>query len=350
MGKFNPEMLILARGAAGLSQKQLAHEMGWSQGKASKVENGLIDLSEEECQRLTFLHYPVDFFTSPGLPEGFGSCCTFHRKRLTTPIRALDQLHDQINIRRIQVSRLLKSTKLPAPNFPVLDIDEFESPSVIAHHVRTVWKLPRGRIKNLVQVIEAAGGIIIQCDFPTPKIDAVSQLSRQAPPMFFLNRSAPVDRWRRSLAHELGHIVMHAAGPSTNAEEEAEEFASAFLLPDCEELRRDLHGIDIRSAGALKLKWRVSMQSLIMRAFHLGIITKQRYTYLFMRMSQLGYRKHEPHDLEQETPVQLRQIIELHRHEFGYSDSDLATTMLCTPERFKSEYLENGANRFGVIG
>jgi Zn-dependent peptidase ImmA (M78 family) len=347
---FNPEMLILARGAAGLSQADLAREMGWSQGKASKVENGLIELTNEECERLAFLNYPANFFKSPGLPEGFGSCCTFHRKRMTTPIRAIDQLHDQINIRRIQIARLLKSAKLAPPSFPRMDVDEFESPSIIARHVRATWKMPRGRIKSLVQAIEAAGGIVVQCDFPTPKIDAVSQLSQSMPPIFFLNRAAPVDRWRRSLAHELGHIVMHAAGPSLNAEDEAEEFASEFLMPDSEELRRDLQDISIRSAAALKLKWRVSMQSLIMRAYHLGMIKQSRYRSLFVRLSQLGYRKLEPHPLEGECPIQVRQLIDLHLHELGYSDDDLAKTMLCTVNRFRAEYMDDGTQRFGVVG
>jgi Zn-dependent peptidase ImmA (M78 family) len=347
---FNPEMLILARNASGVSQKELARQMNWSQGKASKVENGLIVPSDEECQRLAFLNFPVDFFFSAGLPEGFGSCCTFHRKRLTAPIRAIDQLHDQINIRRIQVSRLFKSAKIPPSNFPKLDIDEFESPSVIAQHVRAIWKLPRGRVRNLVQAIEAAGGIVLQCDFPTPKIDAVSQISGQLPPFFFLNRNTPVDRWRRSLAHELGHIIMHSAGPSTNAEDEAEEFASEFLMPDSEELRRDLQDITIKSAASLKLKWRVSMQSLIMRAYRLRVINERRYRSLSMRLSQLGYRKLEPHPLEGECPVQLRQLIELHLHELGYSRSDLAKTMLCTEGRFEVEFLDDATQRFGVIG
>jgi Zn-dependent peptidase ImmA (M78 family) len=350
MSKFNPEMLILARGAQGMSQREVARRMGWSQGKGSKVENGLIDLTLDEVERLTFLNYPIEFYYNSETTEGFGSCCTFHRKRITTPIKSLEQLHDQINIRRIQVARLLRSAKLPQPSFPRLDIDEFESAERIAQLLRATWQLPRGRIRSLVEVIENAGGIIVQCDFPTPKIDAVSQRPRQLPPIFFLNRSKPVDRWRMSLAHELGHMVMHSVAPTENAEAEADDFASAFLLPDSEELRRDLRNIDIRKAAALKLKWRVSMQALIVRAQKLGLITKERYTSLFVRLSQLGYRKHEPHELEEERPMRLRELIDLHLKDLGYSESDLAKAMLCSDAQFKTDYVNDGTQRFGVIG
>jgi len=57
MVKFNSEMLILAREARGLSQEELAEQMGVKQGTLSKIENGLLDVTEylqKICDTLNF--------------------------------------------------------------------------------------------------------------------------------------------------------------------------------------------------------------------------------------------------------------------------------------------------------
>src|SRR3989344_1768521 len=171
----------------------------------------MIELSDDEVQSVAnTLTYPADLFYQEDAIRGFGSCCLYHRKRTTTPIRTLNQLHDTINIRRIQISRLLRGVELPhEPNFPIMDIDEYESPEQVAQLLRAAWGLPRGPIKNLSDVIESSGGIIVLMDLGTPKIDAVSQRATGMPPVFFLDRSKPADRRRFTLAHEIGHLVMH---------------------------------------------------------------------------------------------------------------------------------------------
>ena len=69
-----------------------------------------------------------------------------------------------------------------------------------------------------------------------------------------------------TLAHELGHLVMHRF-PSPDMENEAHAFASAFLMP-AGDIRPYLQSrrIDLQLLASLKPEWRVSMQSIIMRA------------------------------------------------------------------------------------
>ena len=46
--RFNPQMLVVAREAAGLTQSELAEAIGVTQSKISKLEDGLLpNLSDE---------------------------------------------------------------------------------------------------------------------------------------------------------------------------------------------------------------------------------------------------------------------------------------------------------------
>ncbi|WP_246430558.1 ImmA/IrrE family metallo-endopeptidase [Streptomyces rectiverticillatus] len=50
--------------------------------------------------------------------------------------------------------------------------------------------------------------------------------------MFLLNSTVPGDRFRFSLAHELGHVVMHTGpGDPRLQEQQADQFAAEFLMP-----------------------------------------------------------------------------------------------------------------------
>jgi Zn-dependent peptidase ImmA (M78 family) len=302
----------------------------------------MIEPTEDEvCEAASFLEYPSALFYLDESARGFGTCCLYHRKRASTPIRVLNQLHDTINIRRIQLSRLIQSVPLPhEPNFPTLDIDEYESPEVIARLTRAAWSLPRGPVKNMADVVEAAGGIIVTMSLDTPKIDAVSQRIPGLPPVFFLDRGKPADRCRFTLAHEIGHIVMHRT-PSPNAEEEADRFAAEFLMPAAE-IRSDLKDLSIPRAAALKLRWRTAMQAIIRRAKDTGAISAGSYQSLCVRISQLGYRKNEPNPIEPETPKMLRRIVEVYLADRGYSIPELSAAMLCNEQEFRDTFLGGG--------
>lgn len=348
---FNAELVVVARGSRGITQASLAEQMGWSQGKASKVEHGLTSIDEGEIRKLAaILDYPPSLFLVSSRAEGFGSCCEHHRKRSTTPLKLLNQLHDLINIWRIQIGALLRGIELPHdPTFPAMDVDEFD-PETAAQSLRAAWRLPRGPVRDLAGAVERAGGIIMTTDFVTPKIDAVSQWPDGLPPLFFLNRSKPVDRWRFSLAHEIGHIVLHSI-PSPNAEKEADRFAAEFLMPR-DEIYDELRNLTIPAAARLKLKWRVAIQALIRRAKDLGAITAGRYKSLCVRVSQLGYRKSEPNPLVPEPPKMLRLIIDSYLKGKGYDINELSHVAMALPERFAEDFLRSGEEEatFRVIG
>jgi len=339
MRTFNPEMMILARDLAALTQGQLAALAGISQAEVSKIESGVRVPTEEQALLLSkHLKCPVEFLYLPDSVKNFGSACVYHRKRQSTTQGVLRRILAMVNKRRIQLRRLLNSIEISDNLFPRMDVDEYQGgPSEIARALRAAWKLPPGPINNLCDAIENAGGIVFRFDFETNKVDAVSQWVPASPPLFFVNSTTPADRMRFSLAHEVGHIVMHQL-PTDDMEREADRFASEFLMP-AESIAGQLSDVNLPRLAALKPYWKTSMAALLKRAGDLGTITDRHKNYLWFRMGQQGFRSREPVEIPMENPTLLAELIEIHRRDLSYSVADLAALLVTTEEEIFNEFL-----------
>jgi Zn-dependent peptidase ImmA (M78 family)/transcriptional regulator with XRE-family HTH domain len=322
MAGINPAMLTLAREYRGLTQAELADRVGITQGYLSKFENGLLPIPTELVQAFAdALDWPVGFFSRSDQIYGLGSTCLYHRKQSALPVSVLRLIQARANVLRIGLDPLLKDIALDAENpFPIMDIDEFGPPARIAQLLRATWRLPLGPIQNLVATVESAGGLILRAPFGTRQMDAISHWSPQSP-IFLLNSEAPGDRLRFSLAHEIGHLVMHRV-PTPDLEHEADQFAAEFLMPE-REIKSDLLHLDLIRAAQLKPFWKVAISALIMRARDVGAISPNRAKTLFIEMSRMGYRTHEPVDIPVEEPTVIRALVDIHRQEHGYSDPQL---------------------------
>jgi Zn-dependent peptidase ImmA (M78 family)/transcriptional regulator with XRE-family HTH domain len=338
---FNPEMLILARESRGLLQRDFADALNISQGELSKIEAGLREPSEELVERMaSHLRYSKDLFFMDERIRGSSSSCPYYRKRKSATLHAIRQALAVANVRRIQISRLLISGGAeldPQNQFKRIDIEEHPGgASNIARTARAMWTLPPGPILNLISVVEDAGGIVFRCDFGTTKIDAMSQWVQSLPPMFFVNQEIPCDRMRWTLAHEIGHVIMHSL-PTDNIEQEANEFAAEFLMPT-REIKPYLNDLSLPRLAALKSYWKVSMNGLLKRACDLGTITERQRSYLWMQMGAHGYRTHEPNPLPQEEPTLVKEIVDLHTGQLGFSMRELAELMMMTEDEVRSEF------------
>ena len=320
----NPEMVRLARESREMTQTDLAHKLGVPQSKISKVEAALLEPSGTELERLArLLERPIEFFTWTDPVYGFATHEMFHRRRQKVGARTLTRNHAEMNIRQMQLERLLRSAEIGSDGFQRIDPDEYDgNVEQVARAVRAAWQLPPGRVKNMSQLIEKAGGIIIPYDFGTRQIDAVSQWLPHLPPVFFVNTQFPADRVRLTLAHELGHLIMHRT-VEPDSEAEATLFAAEFLMP-AKDIRHDLRDVTLPLLARLKPYWRVSMAALAVRAHELDTISDRQYRRIMMRLQQLGYRKREPIEIEPEMPTVFQSLIELHMNELDYSSADLA--------------------------
>ena len=336
----NPNMVILGRESRGLSQKQLADQLSVTQGRISKIEMGLLAVQDKLLEELSrVLNYPKQFFLQEGSLMGVGIAEIFHRKRQDVPKGVLTKIYAQMEIRLRHIAILLRATEIP-DNVHRFDIDEYNGDvAEIARLVRATWEVKRGPIENLTKIVENAGVLVISMDFGTSRVDAISRWVPGYPPLLFVNTYSPKDRYRYSLAHELGHIVMHTI-PNPNIEEQANQFAAEFLLPE-REIKASLRNLNIAQLAKLKRYWKVSMAAILVRAQTLDMITANHARYLWMQMAKAGYKTREPIelDIEGEQPSLLEEIIETHRKDLGYSIADLSESLLLSEDEVWTLYL-----------
>ena len=331
LGDFNADLLRTGRQSRGWSQTELSRRSDVSQARLSKLENGLITPTPDQPLGLDriadALSFPQSLFFEPdrvfGLPM---SVHPMYRKKASVGQRNLERLEAQINLRLFHIRRLLKSVDFqPELSIPKLDIDDFDGDAErIAGLLRRTWLVPMGPIRNLVGWIETAGCVVVHCDFAALSVDGVTVSASGMPPCIFLNRNQPADRQRYSLAHELGHIVMHST-PSPTIEKEANHFASAFLMPTGD-IRPYLSGrLTIQKLAELKPVWQVSMQALLYRAKVIGAITENQSQYLWRQISASGYRRREPLELDfpAEEPGVLPEIFRVHIEDLDYKIEEL---------------------------
>lgn len=336
----NPDMIRLARESRGLTQSQLSDMLKISQGNVSKIENGtIVEVPKDLLRNFSkVLDYPEEFFFLKEEIYGPGLAFIYHRSRKSLPKKVSEKIEALINVHRISISRLLKSVEVDV-QFPYYDV---ESASIddIATAVRTAWFLPRGPVKNMVQAIEKAGGIIIKSDLGTPKIDALSLFIPNLPPLFFINKNIPADRVRFSLAHELGHVIMHRIPrPDSDMETEADRFAAAFLMP-ANEISPSLNNLKFYTLAQLKPYWKVSMASILVRASHLGKLTRSQNNYLWSQMGPYKQREPVELDLPPEEPSALKKLIDIHLNELQYSLPELSKVVCQFPHAFRENYLD----------
>ncbi len=330
--RFNPDMLRLARDANSLTQAELAGASCVTQALISKLEHGLVtEPSDEVVNALAgSLKFPPAFFYQPDRAIGFPH---FHyRRRAKMGAKELARIEAVINIRRQHLQRLMRSYEQPVEKpIPQVDLDASgTTPEKIAERMRAFWLLPRGPVNNLVEVVEQAGGIIISADFHTALLDGVSFRSEGLPPLFFMNNIMPGDRFRFSLAHELGHMILHTVpGDDAEMEDQAHRFAAEFLMPAAE-IRPYLKEAKISSFARIKKFWKVSIKALIKRAHDLKMITDHQYKMLNIQYNK-AFKAGEPGDVPIETASRLKAVVRYHVEQLGYTMVDLGR-LLCIRE------------------
>lgn len=337
MRRFNPDMMILARERIGLTQSALAQSTELTQATISRYEAGLVEPLPEHLRRISaILDRPEPFFF---LSERmYGASSMFHRKRKMT-VKEEKQIHAQVNEIRIHAAVLLREAEVESKfAFHRLDVTK-STPEELAQKLRQLWQVPTGPIRSVVASIERAGGLVFRCPFGTDKIDGISQWPLDCdsmPPVFFVREDCPGDRQRFTLAHELGHVVMHHL-PSDDPEGEADRFASEFLMP-AREIAGELTSLSLQKIAALKCYWKTSMASIIRRAYDLNKFTERQYTYFNTEMAKRGYKKCEPAIIPAEEPRMFNEIIAVHRRAHGRDVTQLSYMLGLHEHQFREIY------------
>lgn len=159
-----------------------------------------------------------------------------------------------------------------------------------ASDVRALLQIEEsGPIQNLTDAAERAGICIV----PIVGLKGVDGLSSwvNGVPVVGLDPTVPGDRLRFSLAHEIGHLSLHARRHD-GVELEANRFAGALMFPQDDFDAAMSQRPTMRDFVALKATWGVSIAALIYRAHQLDYIDDSRYRSLQIQMAK--WKRSEP--------------------------------------------------------
>lgn len=292
-----------------MTQSHLAEAAEVTQAALSRYENGLRDPSPESLVAIAeALGVTPEFLQQSSRVFGAAAIDAHMRRRATAKASDWRRLEAQLNMYRLHLRWLFDEIPMhietTVPRLDPFEVDAHEA----ARLFRMQLRIPAGPVEHLVQWIESAGCLVIEEDFGTSRVDGLSQWIDDYP-VILVNTKSPVDRKRLTIAHELGHLVLHSVDVSDEIESEANSFAAELLMPS-ETIRPQLRNLTLGRLQDLKRVWLVSMQALIERAYHLGVLPAKKRTSLYKQISSRGWRKNEPGSqlLPPETPRLAPQI------------------------------------------
>ena len=318
--------LTLARQYHGLTKKMLAEQLGVSTRSISFYENNeLFSLSEETEERLVSgLGFPLEFYSGDPLAQPTRETASFRAMARTSARRK-----DAVLARGAfgyQLDEWLESKfRLPQPDFQTMI---GEDPQTAAQSLRGHWQLGDNPLGNLTHLLESKGVRIYSLH------DSIQDRGRATfaysdwyndRPFIFVNPRMSTERIRFTLAHELGHLILHdnEAVDSKLVEKEADAFASNLLMPADDVLAHAPRAVTITGIIGLKKRWGVAAIALVVRLHQLNLISDWMYRSTCADMSQRGYRTHEPEGMPKETSSLLLKVFQ-HLRQQGVTKADIA--------------------------
>jgi Zn-dependent peptidase ImmA (M78 family) len=271
-----------------------------------------------------------------------------YRKRATTPKKLLDKISADV---LDQAERWAELENL-WPNFPLPDfvipdtlpkylesLDEIEN---TANMLRDSWELGTNPIPDLIDALESRSILVITTNVDVDtKFDGL-QANVANKPVIVVSSNWPGDRQRFTLAHELGHLLLHDRLTDKLDEEKAcNRFAGALLLPGssvCQHLGKKRRHLEPKELYLLKMEYGISMRACAFRALDLGIIDDNYHRRLSIEFAKRGWRKNEPGgNYPGETTLTFQQLVYRALGENVISESKAAELLGISLMRFHKE-------------
>jgi Zn-dependent peptidase ImmA (M78 family)/DNA-binding XRE family transcriptional regulator len=325
-----PARIREARVARGYSLSDLSVKLGVSSQAISQYELGLSKPSSSVMLKMIeILDFPLGFFRKPKNPTHSDLCnsAIYFRSMKTTAKKLKEAAPCRIEWLDEICQYLRGYIEFPQVDLPKLDdvLKDFdhdpETIEEIALLLRKYWGIEKAPINNIVELLQEKGFVISRVELGNEKIDSFSQWYKNVPYIILGSDKHSASRSRFDIAHELGHLILHPNIDQESMkrkeimdqmESEANQFASAFLLP------RDTFPSEVMSTALehfilLKKRWKVSIQAMVYRCRSLELFTESQSKYLFAQISKNGYRKREPLDdvIPIEKPYLFKQAFEL---------------------------------------
>ncbi|WP_301010465.1 helix-turn-helix domain-containing protein [Anaerotignum lactatifermentans] len=363
--KLIPYRIRQARTSRRMSISDLSEELEVSKQLVSQYETGKTSPSMGKLNEISkILKYPVSFFYKPIPKNESASSVVFFRSNKTAKVKSKNAAKEKMEIFCEIVSYLENYVNLPETNLPKMEyenedlmplsVEEIEN---YAMGLRKAWGLGVGPIDNLMVEVQKNGIHVSKISLKLEKIDAFSVWMNNKPYIFLNDDKNTNARIRFDIAHELGHLLMHAdyytnedfekSPIKEKLELEANMFAGAFLMPR-QTFEKDVFSSSIDHFIQLKYKWKASIASMIYRCEALGILSNNQIKYLKDQMTKRSYWRREPLDNEMpvEKPFMCKQAIQLLLENNILTPGQISEDIGCYPEEIEEYcYLPKGTLR-----
>lgn len=327
----------------GYTQGAFAAELGVSQSTLSSVERQRRNLSPRlltTAQFVTkvpreFFEEPIDYYDSPDL--------LFRTARLGQP--ESEKIATAFSITEHYLKRRFpnQTSSLPKLDLPDQPLDQLVIEEAAARTREHLQLAPDTAIGNLTAALHQCGVIVTSLPdhvVDGTNFDGVSTPTAAPLRVIALNRQRNGDRYRFSLAHELGHLILHTATTRRDLpviETEANQFAGALLMPRQLVADSVTPEATLAEYAHLKSQWGCSIQAIVRRAHELDLIDYKRYRSLRMQISGRGWQVHEPVDVLLENtfvePVELTELTRLSVEAASVESQIASVTQLPTTHR-----------------
>jgi Zn-dependent peptidase ImmA (M78 family)/transcriptional regulator with XRE-family HTH domain len=284
---INGLRLKQVRELLGLTQNELALKLSVNQSTVAYLEGGYLQPSEELLSDIcTCTGFPRTFFERVEVIEfPYGSLLYRSRTSVDAAEKTRANRYGQFMFEVAE--KLARKLKYHHFTFPKGRIDPLTAARVTRSNLGYGPDRP---IDDLIYDLEKNGVFIFTSPVLFPKVDAFSVWAGydDKKPVIVLTGDAPADRVRFSVAHELGHLILHSTlfGDLQEFEREADMFASEFLLPEETMSRIIVEPFTLIAAARIKADWKVSIQAIVRRAHDLQLISDSTYKSLFVQISQ----------------------------------------------------------------
>lgn len=336
---FVGERLRLARIFHGLSQVEVADQVGVSQAYIHQLEAGS---RQQPTPTLVSalahtLKVPIEFLYREPSSEFRDEECAF-RRRASTPLSYRLRVLAHGTLFAEVVEELEQYIDFPEPNLPECRVSSRNDIEKAAEETRRRWNIPLDApIANIVRALENAGVVVTRFGANAERIDAFSRAATRD--IIVLNTDkGSTSRTRYDCAHECGHLVMHRGLElgTPEREDEANYYAAALLLPRAAFIRE--FGYQPRAAIShliqLKIRWRVSIAAIVRRAYDVQLIGAPEYRRLNIELRQNMFPA-EPAEPPDEIPELFRIGLETVAEARGIGTSALMKELGWSPELFE---------------
>lgn len=294
MATFEPTRLMVARRRRGLTQRELADVCNKTSQYISMLERGEWVPSQEMVNEMArALDFPSSFFFKEPIELTDDDALSFRARRsMKSETRDVGLGTGDIAANIISVD-LEERFRLPNPDIP--DYSS-RSPEEAADQLRADWKLGYEPIQNMVHLLESKGVRMYWLHHESPSLDAYCFWKDEKPFIVLNSLKDAGERARFDAAHELGHLVLHRCEKSLDTkkiEDEANRFASAFLMP-AETFQLEFPDRpELGHLYRLKPRWKVSVSAMVMRGADLNIFSEWQKRQALTQLSAMGMRTKE---------------------------------------------------------